>query len=193
MVLAEDIDYIGINLWPKSHRGITSEQAQKVLESVPHGKRVMVDVSPESSMLRSMSSAFDYFQLHFPAEDGAKLIPEWAEVVGADKLWLAPRLAENTSFPEELLTLADTFLIDAASKEAFGGTGKTADWSKFNALKNQYPDKTFILAGGLNPENITQAIAESTSSFVDINSGVESAPGKKDGALLKRLLDEIKR
>ena len=134
MVLAENIDYIGVNLWPQSPRAVTQDQAQEISESLPAGKRVMVNVSPDPALLRSLSSDFDYFQLHFPAEDGANLVPQWAEAVGSEKLWLAPRLAENDPFPDTLLAFADTFLIDAASKDAFGGTGNTANWSRFKMM-----------------------------------------------------------
>ena len=81
--------------------------------------------------------------------------------------------------------LADSFLIDAFSTDAYGGTGKTADWSGFAEWKSLWPDKEWILAGGLSPENVSRAVAISGAGRVDANSGVESAPGIKDSAKVR--------
>ena len=79
---------------------------------------------------------------------------------------------------------AGRVLIDTYSVEKAGGTGATGDWTRFSELQNAHPETSFILAGGLSPENIAAALEESEARFLDVNSGVESAPGVKDHARL---------
>jgi phosphoribosylanthranilate isomerase len=83
------------------------------------------------------------------------------------------------------LPLAETFLLDTFHAEKFGGTGRTGDWEKFARHQQAHPQKTWILSGGLNPENIGEALRRSGARFVDVNSGVESAPGAKDHAKIE--------
>jgi phosphoribosylanthranilate isomerase len=85
--------------------------------------------------------------------------------------------------PEELAALhASAFLLDAFDPQLIGGTGKTIDWSLARDAKQFGP---VILAGGLTPENVGQAIREVRPFAVDVASGIESAPGKKDAAKLR--------
>jgi phosphoribosylanthranilate isomerase len=107
-------------------------------------------------------------------------VAAWIKVVGRPRLWLAPRLPPETDLPPALLPLAETFLFDAFHAEKFGGSGKTADWTKFRRHREAHPGKTWILAGGLNPENIAVGLAATGARFVDVNSGVEAFPGVKD-------------
>jgi phosphoribosylanthranilate isomerase len=84
---------------------------------------------------------------------------------------------------EELTGLAaSAFLLDAFDPQLIGGTGKTIDWALAREAKRFGP---VILAGGLTPENVGQAIREVRPFAVDVASGVESAPGKKDAAKLR--------
>ena len=94
-------------------------------------------------------------------------------------------LASEGTFPEDILDYADTILIDTFVKDQFGGTGKLGDWARFNALKEAYPQTNWVLAGGLSPSNLLQALASTAASHLDINSGVETAPGIKDEVKLR--------
>jgi phosphoribosylanthranilate isomerase len=84
---------------------------------------------------------------------------------------------------------APAFLLDASVKSAYGGTGKTADWSAAAELAKQYP---LLLAGGLTPENVADAIEQVNPWGVDVASGVESVPGKKDFAKMKAFVSAIR-
>ena len=79
------------------------------------------------------------------------------------------------------------FLLDTFSNDQYGGTGEMFDWSVLNR-KFKTP---VILSGGLNPENILDAIDAVNPSAVDVNSGVESSPGKKDYNKLKSLFNNL--
>ena len=79
----------------------------------------------------------------------------------------------------ELLPLADTFLLDTFHPDKMGGTGVAGDWAKFRHYRESQPARQWILSGGLNSENIAEAITATGSKYVDVNSGVEQAPGIK--------------
>ena len=81
-------------------------------------------------------------------------------------------------------------LLDTFQKGKAGGTGQTFDWSL--AVKAKEMGIPVILAGGLGPENIQEAIATVNPYAVDVNSGIEERPGKKDPVLMKRLMEKIK-
>ena len=91
-----------------------------------------------------------------------------------------------------MLAAARYFLVDTFHAGGFGGSGLTGDWGKFARIKAAQPDHVWILAGGLNPENITEALRASGTKFVDVNSGVESAPGVKDEAKLLRFVAALR-
>jgi phosphoribosylanthranilate isomerase len=89
---------------------------------------------------------------------------------------------------------ASAFLLDAAldanRPEQFGGTGRTIDWSLARKLAASH---CIILAGGLTPENVAEAIRTVRPYAVDVASGVESRPGKKDPGKLRAFFDEVAR
>jgi phosphoribosylanthranilate isomerase len=83
----------------------------------------------------------------------------------------------------------DAFLLDTSAPGEFGGTGKSFDLRKIEGIK---PGKPWILAGGLNPENVASAIRTSRPDGVDVASGIEKSPGKKDPQLLKSFINVAK-
>jgi phosphoribosylanthranilate isomerase len=82
------------------------------------------------------------------------------------------------------------FLVDASVKGLYGGSGVTADWDGAAKLAKKYP---LLLAGGLNPENVAEAVCRVKPWGVDVASGVESAPGKKDTSKMKAFVQAIQR
>ncbi|MDX2108829.1 MAG: phosphoribosylanthranilate isomerase [Verrucomicrobiota bacterium] len=192
--LALGVTYGGINRYDRSPRFVNRVQSRELLEYLPAGKRVVVDVMPSVPLLASYKhEGFDFFQIHFDPDMAADTIAEWSAEVSPERLWLAPKLPpEIMQFPRCLLALADTFVIDAFKKDAYGGTGQTADWQRFNAWQTQYPHKRWILAGGLGPDNVLAAINATGTEWVDLNSGVESAPGVKDTGKLGVVIEQIR-
>jgi phosphoribosylanthranilate isomerase len=81
------------------------------------------------------------------------------------------------------------FLLDSKDDVLFGGTGKTFDWERAQGLKKLRP---IILAGGLRPENVCEAIRTVNPYAVDVCSGVEHAPGKKNALRLKEFMNEVR-
>lgn len=85
----------------------------------------------------------------------------------------------------------DAFLLDAYDPSAYGGTGKTISWNDAATLVRSSP-KPVILAGGLNPNNVAEAIRIVRPYAVDVSSGLESEPGKKDPDKMKAFIEAIR-
>jgi phosphoribosylanthranilate isomerase len=179
-------DYLGFILYPQSPRGITLTQYLAMKDRLPPRKKVVVCVEPAAADLAAYAGAgFDCFQIHFSTDTPAYLVASWAETVGLARLWLAPKLPPGQDVKPEWLPLADTFLLDTFHADKFGGTGETGDWEKFKRHHESHPGTTWILSGGLNPDNIAAAVAATGVKFIDVNSGVEQAPGIKSPTKLQ--------
>ncbi len=179
-------DYLGFNFYPKSPRHISLAQYRSMAGRLPARHKVAVAVEPEAGALAAMRDAgLDRFQVHFRHDMPAGAIEGWSREVGAGSLWLAPKLPPAVDVPAAWLALATAVLLDTFDDALFGGTGRTGDWPKFRRHRRTHPGTTWILSGGLSPENVGEALAGSGARFIDVNSGVESAPGVKDQARLK--------
>ena len=183
-------DYFGFILWPGSPRHIPLETYRAMSANLPYRKKAAVLVEPSAAELRAAKAAsFNVAQIHFNHDTPLARIQEWSRTMGARHLWLAPKLPPETDIPPEWLPLADAFLLDTfhAAASSFGGTGEAGDWQKFARHRAAHPDNLWILAGGLTPDNVGEAIDKSGTRFIDVNSGVESAPGIKDPEKLAAL------
>lgn len=184
-------DYLGFILHPQSPRYIPLPQYQAMAARLPDRRRVAVIVEPDPAELALMRDDFDFFQIHFRHDQPLPILAGWAKAVGIEKLWLAPRLPPGQDVPALLLRLARYFLLDTFQADAFGGSGRTGDWDKFVRHQQAHPDRFWILAGGLNPDNIGAALRATQAGFVDVSSGIESAPGVKDHAKLKQFVERM--
>jgi phosphoribosylanthranilate isomerase len=186
-------DYLGFILYPKSPRHISLAQFRAMAPRLPLRRKVAVSVEPSVEELTAMREAgFDYFQIHFrPDAVAPAQLAAWAGAVGSKHLWLAPKLPPGSDVSADMLSAAKFIMLDTFHKDAFGGTGETGDWGKFARHQAAHPENFWILAGGLNAANIGEALARSGAKFVDVNSGVESAPGVKDEAKLKSFVVAI--
>lgn len=186
-------DYCGFIVYPKSPRGLSYERAAELAALAPQGKRVAVDVETDIDDLKRLRElGFDYFQIHTRGCVSLEKLASYSEIVGKDRMWFAPRLAPEDPFPEVALEYAETILVDTFSKDQVGGTGKVGDWGGFSKLQESYPQTNWVLAGGLSPDNVLEAIAASGATHIDINSGVESAPGIKDPAKLRKAFESLR-
>jgi phosphoribosylanthranilate isomerase len=186
-------DYLGFILYPKSPRHLSLERYKEIAPALPaRPRRVAVLVEPSNEELGAvMAAGFDLFQIHYAHTTSSETVRAWSGLVGAHRLWLAPKLPPGEDVPADWLPLAATFLLDTFHAAGFGGSGKTGDWEKFARHQQSYPQHTWILAGGLNPDNLTDAVTASGARIVDVNSGVETSPGVKDHAKLKQLGDVL--
>ena len=174
--------YLGFNFYPKSPRYIAPAAARAIIEQLPaHVESVGVFVNePEpKDVLRVMAaSGVSIAQLHGD-EDAT-----YCAAVGAERVIKALRVGPDF-YPKQVLDYpAMAILLDAYDKRLYGGTGKTVAW---DVAREAAAYVTLFLAGGLSPDNIVEAVEAVAPFAVDVNSGVESAPGVKDVAKLKTL------
>lgn len=180
-------DYLGFILHPKSPRYLALRQFRDMAPLLPDGrKKVAVVVEPsDEELARILEAGFDRVQIHFRLPIDSVRLAQWEKIVGRDRLWLAPKLPPRTAFPPEVLAVKTTILWDTYHESGFGGSGLTGDWASFSEHQAAHPDRQWVLAGGLNSENIEQALQESGARFVDVGSGIEAAPGIKDHVKMK--------
>lgn len=174
--------HIGLVHFPPSPRHLELEAARKLRLAVPIGvKTVLLVVNPDGKTLANIKEmlAPDVIQFH------GQEPPEALEAVKAMfevEVWKALPVRGIASLDDsaEYDGFADRLLFDApppANSELPGGNGESFDW---RILKDYLHRTPWALAGGLNPSNVAQAIAETGADFVDVSSGVESSPGVKD-------------
>lgn len=186
-------DYLGFILYPKSPRYVSLAQYEAMAPRLPPRKKVAVVVEPSSEELTAIKAAgFDYVQLHFPNDTPFFMAALWLDVIPPEMLWLAPRVPAGKDLDLAFVPLADTILLDTYHPNSFGGTGQTGDWKSFAWHRTKFEKVNWVLAGGLKPENIIEAVVTTGARFVDVNSGVESAPGVKDPARLKAFADALR-
>jgi len=108
----------------------------------------------------------------------------------AIKIVKALRIRSNADLEDskQYEPYVDALLLDAYHPTQLGGTGKTLDWQ---TLKTFSPSRPWFLAGGLNPDNITAALAKLSPNGIDLSSGVERSPGDKDLEKVRQLFNEL--
>lgn len=186
-------DFCGFIVYPKSRRALSLERASELAARVPEGRRVLVDVETGTDELeRRCDAGFDFYQIHAGLDVGLASLAACSGLVGGERLWIAPRLKPEDAFPEAVLEFADTVLLDTYHKNQVGGTGETGDWAGFAKLSQRHPLTNWVLAGGLNVGNVSDAIVATGAACVDISSGVESAPGIKNPEKLRELFGVLK-
>lgn len=179
------VDALGFIFAP-SPRQVTTKQAREIIDSLPpfiNKVGVFLNHSREVVAQMALYCGLDTIQLH--GEES----PEDCQHFGT-KVIKAFRVKDQDSFRDLPLYQVSAFLLDTYLPGQPGGTGKTFDWELAKAAKKYGP---IILAGGLNPENIREAIRKVKPYGVDISSGVEERPGKKDWQKLAKLVEEIRR
>ncbi len=179
-------DYLGFNFYPKSVRFIEKTpcaEITSVLKSEhPQIKLVGVFVNSSVDEIKDIlqTCQLDLAQLHGDEtpETFAQLTPHAFRAFRG--------IPESNAGYER--DEAPFMLIDAAVKGVYGGSGVTADWTAAAELAKKYP---LLLAGGLTPENVADAVRQVQPWGVDVASGVESAPGEKDAEKMKLFVRAI--
>lgn len=187
-------DYLGFIFHAASPRHVSESKFQRMALALPATKRVAVVVEPTAEDLRRLLAlGFDAFQIHFSSTIPDQIIMTWRDVVQPRQLWLAPRLPTGEDVKTAWIEAADAMVLDTFHADKAGGTGQTGDWMKFKRHAHAHPQKTWILAGGLGPENVASAVGATDALFIDVNSGVEEAPGVKSQEKLFALWRALER
>ena len=177
---------VGFVVWPGSPRSITLVQLGELAAAVPAGvKRVGVVVNPAIEDVRRLrdDAGLTTLQLHGD-EDVDRFLSLGMDLIKAVSLKSDADVERAATLPAEV-----TILVDAHDPVRRGGTGERADWTRAAALSRRRP---VILAGGLRAENVSHAIAQVNPWGIDVSSGLESEPGKKDHAKIEQFFASIR-
>ena len=198
-------DYLGFNFYPKSVRFIEKKQCLGITSLLkrehPQIKLVGVFVNSSREDVNEIlnTCSLDLAQLH--GDETPDMVKSFN-----GKAFKAIRLSvsesADTSIHPFLKSVRESvhlfakqsvdhpaFLVDSSVKDIYGGSGITADWNGAAALAKKYP---FLLAGGLTPENVAEAVRQVGPWGVDVASGVESAPGEKDAGKMKAFVQAVR-
>jgi phosphoribosylanthranilate isomerase len=183
-----DADMIGLNFYRGSSRYTEPILARKIVNTVGGSVRVIgVFVDPTASEVRSIAkvTGLQCVQLH------GDVSPETCSELASEFRVIRAFHTDGHFQPENVRAFSECdVLIDAHHPELRGGTGLTCDWS---AARATLPFARFLfLSGGLNPQNIGEAIAAVAPHAVDVCSGVESGPGVKEHRAIEEFIAAVR-
>jgi phosphoribosylanthranilate isomerase len=179
-------DMIGLNFYEQSPRQISLATAVEISRALPPlVLRVGVFVNPAKALVMRVISECGLSLLQFHGDETSEFCTQFG---------LMSLKAFRIRDAESLNQLADyqtnAFLLDAHSRSGLGGTGEKFNWEL--AVEAQNFGKPIFLAGGLTPENVGDAVKRVRPFGVDVSSGVESAPGKKDPAKVSAFIQAVR-
>ncbi len=188
MALTLGADALGFNFYPRSPRYITPAAARRIGERLPpFVTKVAVYVNADDLCeveIWARHAGVDALQLH------GDETPEYCRSIAHLKLIKTLRIGKGFQVVDLEKYPVSAFLLDTRDPERYGGTGKAFDWKLAETVRTKLP---LILAGGLCAENVADAIRTVRPYAVDVCSGVESAPGKKDRGKLVAFMNEVRR
>ncbi len=190
-IVAAGAAALGINFWPKSKRFVALESALPwLLELAGTVPRVAVTVNADDDELHRIyeSGGIDWIQLHGDETPGRvrsltqQGLPVFKAMGIRDRAMLEAAAAYEST----------TLLLDAYAPNEYGGSGESLDWALGAEAVRQWPERQIVLAGGLTPENVAEAVRQVRPAAVDVASGVEVSPGVKDLAKVRAFIAAVK-
>jgi phosphoribosylanthranilate isomerase len=195
--VAAGADLLGFIFFPKSPRYVTPERVREIIQALdrrPPTAGVFVNESSAAVAQILDFCGLDLAQLH--GEEPPEMVT--GDLGGRAYKALRPRSLDEAlnlasryapAPPPEGETICPALLVDAYHPHLRGGTGETGDWGLAAALAGRY---RLLLAGGLGPANVAEAVRAVRPWGVDVSSGVESAPGQKDHAAVRAFVAAAK-
>lgn len=187
-------DFIGFMFHAASPRALTLDAAARLRRDVPPGiKLVAVVVDAHDALIGDINRAVapDVFQLH--GSESAKRAADIHALTGKEIIKVIPvARAEDVAAARAYEEIADWLMFDTKAPPgaaAPGGSGLAFDWKILSGRSFRRP---WLLAGGLNTDNLKDAVSASGARLVDVSSGVERSRGEKDPALIAAFLDRAK-
>ena len=185
-------DAIGFVFYPPSPRHVTLEQAEILIRAVPAYVQVVgLFVNRHADEIQAILNKVALDILQFHGDETPEQCQAIAQQVGR-RWYKAIQVQPDLDIVAEIQGYQDAgasaVLLDAWHPDLKGGTGHSFDWDTFPKL-----NIPLILAGGLNPDNIEQAILTTQAYAVDVSGGVESAKGIKDQQLIERFMQGVHR
>ena len=177
-------DALGFIFYKNSPRNISPQAAAKIIQKIPpYVTPVGVFVNERREIIQRTISETGIRIVQLSGDE----MPE--QCLGYDvKVWKAFRIRHEQEVDHVRQFTISAAMLDGASGNLYGGSGMRADVSVARAIKQYHP---LILAGGLNPENIADAILSVQPYGVDVSSGLESSPGKKEFSKVQKFFEKI--
>lgn len=190
--VAAGAELIGLVFFPKSPRNVSLEQARQLADRARgRAKIVTLVVDADDALLRAIAATVDPDLIQAHGAETPERIAEIGRITGKPVI-KAIRVKDQSDIAAaaDYSTVASLILYDAKAPETLGnalpgGNGHAFDWGLLEGERRP----AFMLAGGLNPENVAEAIRVTGAPVVDVSSGVESAPGVKDIGLIRKFIE----
>ncbi len=187
MALDLGVDALGFNFYPSSPRYIDPAAARSIIRRMPPfttAVGLFVNVPEPGDVAETARLAgVQVIQLHGDeSPDYCHRLADWT-LIKAIRIGPDPLREDPDTYPVQAI------LLDVRDEGLFGGTGRSFDWSLARKIERTRP---IILAGGLRPDNVREAIRAVWPYAVDVCSGVESVPGKKDAGKLTVFMNEVR-
>jgi phosphoribosylanthranilate isomerase len=197
MVIESGVDIIGFNFYPQSPRYISPGDCMRLVvkletalrEEIARVTIMGVFVNSEQNNIHAIFRDCHLDMIQLSGDEP----PEVLEMLG-ERSFKVLRPTSLEQFADEVArypqrTMAPAWMIDTYKAGQYGGTGQKADWQLMRQIAQQAP---ILLAGGLTPENVAEAIQLISPWGVDVASGVESAPGVKDPVKVKDFIQAVR-
>ncbi|OGP68891.1 MAG: hypothetical protein A2W27_06970 [Deltaproteobacteria bacterium RBG_16_44_11] len=178
---------LGFIFYPPSPRYVKKETVRKIIKKLPPNLvSVGVFVNESAEKIKEIMEycGLDFIQLH--GDESA----EFCRKFPASTIIKTVSLRGEQDLVNAFGYHVAAILVDRRHAGLYGGTGKKANWELASRIKSKKP---LILSGGLNEENVREAIEKVTPTALDINSGAEKSPGKKDNEKLERIFDIVRK
>ena len=182
-------DYLGMVFFKESKRKISLEKAKEIIETLPpYIEKVGLFVNEEPEIVEKALKLCQLNVLQFQGEE----LPEYCnQFKDRAKIIKSFRMKDEEVLKRIPEYDVDFYHLDAFVEGLHGGTGATFNWDL--ALKVKELGRPIFLAGGLNPENITEAIKKVQPYAVDVASGVESSPRRKSVELMQQFVQKVRK
>ncbi len=182
-------DALGFNFYRGSKRYIDPvESADWIRDLGDTVDRVAVVVNPSEQLLDNIRRAACFEIIQFHGDE----TPDFCDWAGFARWIKAIRVRNKEAIEKSNTYETPNILFDSWIDGAYGGTGSRLDWDMLRKFTVRKPDRRFILAGGLNPQNVKQAIRTVRPHAVDVAGGVEIVPGKKEDYLMKEFVKAVR-
>lgn len=180
-------DALGFNFWPGSARFIEPRAAREVIAGLsPMACTVGVFVNEEANRIVDIASELGLSAVQLHGDES----PQFCELLDLVKVIKAIRVGQDFDLSVVESYRVAMILLDSGIEGSYGGTGRRFDWRIAIEAKRVAP---IILAGGLTAENVWDAITHVRPAAIDVCSGVEAEPGRKDLAKLRRFMSVVAR
>lgn len=177
---------LGFNFYPKSPRYVSPGDVRRIVEQLPeHVKGVGVFVNEDAEGVVRIASEAGVASVQLHGDE----TPQFCATLRGLSIIKALRVGKDFRVEDATKFDTDAMLLDAYVKDFRGGTGHTFDWSI--AKRTREVVRRLVLAGGLTPENVAAAVKSVRPYAVDVCSGVETAPGRKNFQLMRRFVEAV--